>query len=504
MELKPFHLRLCFLPLLLRPRGLCFGIVLVALASGIEAAQMRNGTRPNVLFIAVDDLRPQMGCYGETWMQTPNMDRLAAQGRVFRRHYVQAPTCGASRYALLTGLRPACDADYWNDTFTFHQGDLALRRSESFVQLFRQSGYRTVAIGKVSNNPDDSAADLPRSWDQVVKLKGPWKLAVRAFVEPVNPAAYPPFEAGNADDEAYPDGVLAEEAVRALRRIKDQPFFLALGFYKPHLPFNSPKKYWDLYDSTKIPAAPFRTAPSGINADISLHRSFELIEQYRGMPAEALNSDAFQRDLRHGYCAAVSYVDAQIGKVLDELRRLDLDQNTIVVLWGDNGWHLGDLGIWGKHTAFERALRTPLIVRTPGMKAPGVATDAIVEAVDIYPTLAELCELPSAGGIGGKSFSALLRKPTKDGKSEAFGYTRPWRYVAEPKPWGKTIRTARYRLTVWTTQQNGGEIMQIELYDHQSDPEETQNLAAQQPKLVKQLLRRMAADGSSWQAAWPH
>jgi len=475
--------------------------ILCALA-GETWAETTPPKRPNVVFIAVDDLRPQMGCYGDAWMKTPNLDRLASHGRVFRRHYVQVPTCGASRYSMLTGLRPSADADYWNEPFTVHQAELTRRPTESLVHLFRQNGYHTVAIGKVSHNPDNSRADLPRSWDEVITLKGPWKLAVRAYVQPVNPETYPPFEAGEASDNAYPDGVLAAEAVKTLQRLKEQPFFLALGFYKPHLPFNAPKRYWDLYDPKRIPPPPSPDIPAGINRNISLHPSFELVEQYRGMPAGSLDSAAYRRQLRHGYAAAVSYVDAQIGKVLDALDRFGLGTNTVVVVWGDNGWHLGDLGIWGKHTAFEYALRTPLIVRMPGMESPGIPTHALVESIDLYPTLAELCGLPKPPGLAGGSLLGILQDPSDPGKALAFGYHRPWRNPVQPNLWGKTMRTDRYRLTVWTKQREGGVLQQAELYDHAADPEETNNLVTRYPEVVVRLLPRMDADGLPWSTTW--
>jgi arylsulfatase A-like enzyme len=470
---------------------------LFALANEL-LAETAPPKRPNVVFIAVDDLRPQMGCYGDSWMKTPNLDRLASHGRVFRRHYAQVPTCGASRYSLLTGLRPSSDADYWNEPFTVHHADLARRPTESLVHLFRQNGYHTVAIGKVSHNPDNSGADLPRSWDEVIPVKGPWKLAVRAYVQPVNPETYPPFEAGDANDDAYPDGVLAAEAIKALQRLRARPFFLALGFYKPHLPFNAPKRFWELYAPQKIPSPPFPDIPPGINTNISLHPSFELVEQYRGMPVGSLNSEAYRRQLRHGYAAAVSYVDAQIGKVLAELDRLGLRTNTVIVVWGDNGWHLGDLGVWGKHTAFEHALRTPLIVRMPGMKSPGMPTEALVETIDLYPTLTELCGLPKTSGLSGRSLVGILQDPSVSGKAQVFGYHRPWRNPAQPNPWGKTMRTDSYRLTVWTKEREGGEILQAELYDHAADPEETNNLVTRYPDLVARLLLRMDADGLTW------
>lgn len=454
--------------------------------------------RPNVLLIAVDDLRPDLACDGVNWMKTPNLDRLAHRSRLFRRHYVQVATCGASRYSLLTGLRPADDADYGNEPFTAHRADLAGRPTESLGHAFRRQGYRTVAIGKVSHNPDDSAADLPRSGDEIVALRGPWKLAVRAFASPVDPDAYPPFEAADVADTTYPDGVLAERAIEQLRRLAGRPFFLALGFYKPHLPFNAPRRYWDLYDPDTIPPPPAPRLPAGVDATLSLHPSFELVEQYGGMPAGALEREDYHRRLRHGYAAAVSFVDAQIGRVLDELERQGLDDDTIVIVWGDHGWHLGDLGIWGKHTAFERALRSPLIVRMPGMPAAGHATDGLVESLDLYPTLVELCRLPPTEGLAGRSFAALLRDPAAPGKDRVFGYHRPWRHPGPLVPWGKTQRTDRYRCTAWTTRADGGDLVAGELYDHDSDPEETTNLFARRPDVVTDLLGHMNDDGLPW------
>jgi arylsulfatase A-like enzyme len=466
----------------------------VAANSGVTVPD--DSQRLNLLFIAVDDLRPQLGCYGETWMKTPNIDRLAASGRAFKRHYVQVATCGASRHALLTGLRPAAAADYNNTPFKAHRKELAARPTESFVHLFKQNGYQTVAIGKISHYAPDTSSDLPRSWSEVIKLEGKWSGLMGAYVQPIGKDR-PPFEAGNVDDESYPDGLVASEAIRTLDRLKGRPFCLSLGFFKPHLPFNSPKKYWDLYDPDKLPSVPYPRLPEGIDPGISLHPSFELVEQYRGMPKGALKTETYRRKLRHAYCAAVSYVDAQIGKVLDELDRLELSENTIVVLWGDHGWHLGDLGTWGKHTAYERALRSPLIVRLPGMSTPGQSSDALIETVDIYPTLAGLFDFSPPKGLGGDSFTELLHDAGAEGPTEALGYHRPWRNSVKPDPWGKTLRTDRYRFTVWTTERTGGEVVQTELYDHQNDPEEANNIAKENPTLVKSLMTRIKITPSS-------
>jgi iduronate 2-sulfatase len=474
--------------------------------SAQELRRDRQG-KPNILFIAVDDLRPWLGYYGETWMKTPNMDRLAAASRVFNRHYVQVATCGASRHALLTGLRPKKEGDYGNGPFRTNKTDLASRKTESFPHLFKQQGYRTVAIGKISHSNVSSLEDLPRSWSSVRELERRWgdrHNFVNAYAQFERPASEPQpknkgyaFESVPLDDKAYPDGWIAEHAVQVLNELKDEPFLLAVGFMKPHLPFNAPTKYWDLYDPDRIPAIPYANTPSNIVTGLSLNSSFELLGQY-DVPEGGLDDPKYIRKLRHGYCAAVSYVDAQIGKVLDEIDRLKLSENTIVVLWGDHGWHLGDLGAWGKHTAFEYALRSPLLIRVPGMRAPGGQTDALIETVDIYPTLVELCGLPMAEGLEGDSFVNVLRDPDAKGPQEAFGYHRPFAYQDNPYesgPWAKTIRTDRYRFTRWTTGIESGEFVQLELYDHQTDPGEQHNIANGNPDIVKSLTARLRKDG---------
>ena len=459
--------------------------------------------RPNLLFIAVDDLRPLLNCYGESWMVTPNIDRLASTARIFNRHYVQVATCGASRHALLTGLRPTVEADYGNSPFRAHNQDLAKRTTESFPHLFKQNGYRTVLVGKISHDSSDGRRDLPRSWTEARLLEQRWGTKhnfVNAYAQTEKPATDPlprnkgyPFESVSLDDMAYPDGWIAQHAVEALNEIKDEPFLLAVGFLKPHLPFNAPAKYWDLYDPENFPDIPFPSTPEGVDARISLHPSFELVGQY-DVPEGALENEDYIRKLRHGYCAAVSYVDAQIGKLLDELDRLKLSENTTIVLWGDHGWHLGDLGIWGKHTAFEHALRSPLIINIPGMRFPGKSTEVIVETVDIYPTLAELFGLTPPDGLGGSSLVSILNHSEADNSGVAIGYHRPWAFQDNPfapGPWAKTIRTDRYRFTRWTTEIDAGEVVQIELYDHQKDPEESRNVARNFPTVVNALMKRL-------------
>lgn len=466
-----------------------------------------NTSRPNVLFIAVDDLRPWIGYYGASWMKTPNMDRLAATSRVFNRHYVQVATCGASRHTLLTGLRPRKSGDYGNGPFKSNKDDLAARETESFPHLFKQNGYRTHAIGKVSHSNVSSAIELPRSWSGVTTLQRRWGTRhnfVNAYAQVERPASVPEprnkgyaFESVPLGDKAYPDGWIAEHAVNALNELKDETFLLAVGFMKPHLPFNAPSKYWDQYDPSQIPPISFEEFSEDIEQGMSTNSSFELLGQY-DVPEGGLEDDAYTRKLRHGYCAAVSYVDAQVGKVLDELDRLNLSQNTIVILWSDHGFHLGELDSWGKHTAFEHAMRSPLMVRVPGMNSPGAMTQSLTETVDIYPTLVELCELELTEPVGGTSFVEILINPDAEGDAEAFSYNRPWKYSENPYssgPWAKTMRTDRYRFTRWTTEIEGGEVVQEELYDHWVDPGEQRNIASKNPRLLKLLSERLGNDG---------
>ena len=458
------------------------------------------GNQPyNVLFIAIDDLRPELGAYGETHMVTPNLDRLAAEGRVFRNHYVQAPTCGASRFALLTGIRPRSNDHLSNEAFVRLLPGEEQQRPESFAHLFRRNGYYTAAIGKVSHYPDgriysyegegDGRAEMPFSWDEVSGPSDKWGTAWNAFFGYADGTnrnqrrgVAPAYEMADVPDTGYPDGLIAAAAVDKLGELKDRPFLLAVGFLKPHLPFTAPQRYWDLYNPDTIALSPNPDAPVGHNP-ASVHDSNEMFGNY-GHPVERGGAgrrvdDEYARTLRHAYFAAVSYVDAQVGKVIDELDRLGLTDKTIVVVWGDHGWHLGDHTIWGKHSTFERALRSPLIVRVPDMPAPGIPSDGLVETVDLYPTLAELAGLTEPDGLTGTSLIPLLEAPDHPGKDGAFGYWNGRR----------TLRTERYRLTRY----DDGET-RTELFDHRTDPYETINVADAHPDVVAKLLLQMEAN----------
>lgn len=455
-------------------------------------------TRPNVLFIAVDDLRPELGCYGKDYIHSPNIDRLAAQGMVFTNHFVQVPTCGASRYSLLTGMLPRVKDHLSNEACRkFISGKPENSKPETFIHQLRRNGYYTVGIGKISHyadgllygytEPVGKERELPHSWDELVFDAGKWGNGWNAFFgyasgenrQSLN-RQVKPYEMGNVDDEGYPDGLTAALAVKKLGELAEnrQPFFLGVGFFKPHLPFNAPKKYWNLYDEEKIPLAPFPDIPEDVNL-ASLHNSGEFNNGYRLGDEEATLehpvSNAYARKLRHAYFACVSYTDAQIGKVLDELKQLGLDDNTIVVIWGDHGWHLGDQRVWGKHTIFERALKSALIIKVPGKYSKDKSINRVVSSVDFYPTLMELCGVEMPYRADGHSLVALMKNPgMKKWDDVSYGYFRN----------GISMRTPRYRLTKYFRKEQPV----IELYDHKSDPWESKNIAAENPAIVEKLM----------------
>ncbi len=460
---------------------------------GLRAEEQRL----NVLFLAIDDLRPELGCYGQRHMVTPNLDRLASQGRLFQRHYVQVPTCGASRFALLTGRYPRKPAAYANGAFSLSP-QVEPREAYSLPDLFRRHGYATVSLGKITHSPDglrggaegrplpaDRKPELPFSWERTWGPAGEWGHAWSAFFGYAGGKTrvkkqVPAFEAADVPDTGYPDALTAEETIRELRRLRDRPFFLAAGFFKPHLPFNAPKKYWDLYSADRIHLSSCPEPPTGIDPKVSLHPGGELFGQYTEAAENGVVTEKHARRLRHAYYAATSYADAQVGKVLDELDRLGLAKNTVVVAWGDHGWHLGDLGVWGKHTLHEQSLRSALIIRTPGMKNPGKPAQAIVQSVDLFPTLAQVCRLPAPPGLDGASRISLLNDPNGRSNVNSLGFWRKGAMV------GRTLRNNRYRLTRWT-QEKSNEVAQVELYDHQADPHESRNVAAQHPEVVASL-----------------
>ncbi|MFW6132897.1 MAG: sulfatase [Planctomycetota bacterium] len=446
--------------------------------------------KPNVLFLVVDDLRPQLGCYGRTQMITPHIDSLAARGVRLDRAYCQVPVCGASRCSVLTGMRPTrrrfLDYASWADE--------DLPGAVTLPEHFRNHGYTTLSDGKVFHHRLDTAE---RSWsDEPWHPNRPGGGRWRNYQTPENIARAqehegrgPAYECADVGDEAYFDGQIADRAVADLNRlVRDGgPWFLGVGFIKPHLPFSAPRRYWDLYDADRVHLAdnpfPPEAAPSQ-----ALHNSGEL-RSYFDVPDDGPLSEELVGNLVHGYYAATSYADAQVGKVLDELQRLGQRDNTVVVFWGDHGWQLGEHGLWCKHCNFNTSLNAPLIVSAPDA-ARGDATDRLVEFVDMYPTLCELCGLPEPEALEGASFAPLLDGTNRPWKSGAFA-----RWYA-----GESIRTDRYLYTEWTDE--SGAVQARMCYDHDADPDENRNIAERDDlsETMDDLSRRLR-DG--WRAAAP-
>ena len=482
---------------------LFFGLFLLAGVAGAD-------DRPNVLFIAVDDLRPELGCYGQP-VHSPNIDRLAATGTRFDRAYVQVALCMPSRVSMLTGQRP--------DTTGVVDFSVRFRDVQPNVvtmpQHFRSHGYHAVAFGKIFHNDDKASWSEPlftsqRSEDdyhtefgkQVLawtredhrRLTYVWDLG-DGITKTKRPGGLS-WEAPQVPDNALRDGQIADAAVAKLRELKTGgvPYFVAVGFHKPHLPFIAPKTYFDLYDPKQITPATNPDPPK--DAPKFATYNWNDLRHYYGIPDVGPVSPQQARELKHAYYACVSYMDAQVGKVVAEIDR----ENTIVVLWGDHGWQLGEHGMWDKHSNYETSTRVPLIVCVPRRKA--AHTSALVETVDLYPTLSELCGLELPEHLEGTSFAPLMDDPTQPWKQAAFSQYRrviPG-YGKIARGMGYAIRTDRNRFVEWVVP--GTDFRADELYDHATDPDENVNLANQskyksQVALLRQQLR------AGWQAAKP-
>jgi len=457
-----------------------------------------RASHPNVLLIAVDDLRNELGCYGLPYVESPNLDRLAAEGVLFTNHYVQVPTCGASRYALLTGRSPIRSGAMNNNAMYGGRSQLSdevLDGAETLPELFRRSGYHTVCIGKISHTPDgrvyayngqgDGRPEMPKAWDELATPYGSWKRGWGTFFA-YEGGRHREDGQGNKDlmeftadrDEDLPDGMMARHAVEKLRELKErgQPFFLGLGFFKPHLPFVATKGDWEAMSKVEIPPP-----PHPVRCESAYwHRSGEFYKYHANHAKTWPLAKTAQINSRRAYLACVRYVDRQVGKVLAHLDQLGLSESTIVVIWGDHGWHLGDSAIWGKHTPLERSLRSTLIIRAPGISLEGRRCKALVETLDLYPTLIDLCNptfKKTLHPLHGQSLRPLLTGEKEAIRRTAVSY------------WGQavTLRTSTHRL-IATVGEEGP--TRVELYNmHQPDP--VRNLAKDQPELTARLLETM-------------
>jgi len=449
--------------------------------------------RKNVLLICVDDLRPQLHCFGKEKMLTPHLDRFAESACRFTRHYVQVPLCGPSRHAMLASARPTEKMHYSNASQRMWRAT-GPQVHTPMPRHFRDHGYRTVGIGKISHHPGNQVQngeiDLPDAWDLAYAPTGAWGTPwgaffgydggrIRAYGNGKDDRTMPAFEAADVPDTGYADGLNAEEAIKQLRLLKNDTFFLAVGFYKPHLPHTAPKRYWDLYERNEVDLAENPHPPKGADPKLSLHESPELTTHYAWPSGPGNVTEEEARRTRHAYFACVSYVDAQIGKVLRELEALGLAEDTVVALWGDHGWHLGDLGVWGKMTPYDYGVQSPLIIRAPGVGEAGAKAGGVVESVDLYPTLCDLCGIPVPEDLDGVSLRPLLERPSHPGKTGAISY---WRQGLT-----RSVRTRRYRLIEHRDQD--GSVLQVELYDETEDPLETTNIAEQEPERVVELHR---------------
>lgn len=471
---------------------------------GLLGESSKAADRPNVLMILVDDLKPAMGCYGDKIAVTPHMDRLASQGMRFDLAYCNQAVCAPSRFTLMLGAHSTSTGLYGLGS----QLREILPNAITLPQYFARHGYRTESLGKVfhighGNHGDPASFMVPHFHDKVIEYLDPdstnggmltreeayftnQKLGqIRSL--PRGAA----FESPEVADIDYADGRVAAETVNRLAAAKQRraadgtPFFIVAGFARPHLPFSAPKKYWDLYRPQDLPMPKHEDLP--VDAPGVAGKRGGEISNYKPVPAHANEAfgDELKRDLIHGYYASMSYVDAQIGKVLSELDRLSLTEDTIVVLWGDHGFHLGDLGIWTKHTNYEQANRIPILFSAPGRVASGASTRQLAESVDVFPTLVELAGLPDAEvpqSLDGVSLVPVLEDPEVRVRNHA--------YHAYPKrKLGRAIRTERYRLVQWLGEDAPADQAEYELYDYENDPSETHNLAAQEADVVVELAK---------------
>lgn len=479
-------------------------LAVVFIGSGLGCTSQDESStsdeQENVLLILIDDLRPALGAYGKEKMETPNIDQLAASGLTFERAYVHQAVCSPSRIQLLTGLRPdSTDALWWGAKL-----QKLLPEAVTMPEHFKNHGYTTVGIrGKVFHNAEDGQGAWSRGPIQVEgEGHGRGYFTESAIAKYKEHGQGPPFESAAVPDTAYEDGKIALRAAEQLAKLKEgeQPFFLAVGFLKPHLPFAVPQKYWDLYprEETTLPANYF---PPEDTSRWSLTNYAELRTLYTGVPENGPVSRETAISLIRGYRAAVSFVDAQVGRVLDALEEEGLRENTTVVLWGDHGFKIGEHRSWSKHTNFEVDMHIPLIVRDPGMPSAGERTDGLVETVDVYPTLTDVTGLPEPPQHQGRSFAPLLETPDRPWKTAVFGQF--WRGESKKvkNVVGRTVRTDRYRYVEWIHLETG-EVQARELYDHRYDPWENINVA-DRASYASQVDSLSAVLDAGWREALP-
>lgn len=486
--------------------------VFIFLISGIVLScqskkEEEEKEKPNILFIAVDDLRTELGCYGTAQIKSPNIDKLAAEGLAFNHTYCQQSICMASRASLMSGLRP--------DTLNIYNCASLEEDAAGILtidQHFENNGYEIWAAGKIYHHGIDYDVQLGDAYKKVVTEQvGRGYLSEEAIktVEEYDEwyrenrnqgggGRGPAFEWPDVPDNAYHDGKMTDMAIKEFANLKtsDKPFFMAVGYKKPHLPFNAPKKYWDLYDADEIKQADNPYMPEDVSQYFIYN--FGELRNYAGIPkGQEKFDEELNKNLKHGYYACVSYIDAQIGRLLEGLKENGLDENTIIIVWGDHGWKLGEHGMWCKHTQFHLDNHVPMLLKVPGQKP--AKTNALVEFVDIYPSLCELAGLELPGHLQGKSFAPLVEDPEKKWKEGAISiWPQQNRGNPEKVVIGYSIQTKQYRYTEWT-RESTGEILARDLFDHQVDPGENRNISGfpENEKIIKELSA-LLDKGKGW------
>jgi len=459
--------------------------LLFSLIAGFARPPLAAADRPNVLFIAIDDLRNDLGALGVTTAQTPQLDRLARSSRLFSHHYTQVPTCGASRCTLLRGRYPTEAAYRSNEAILSTH---AVWQERSLPAWLKQAGYATYALGKITHYPGGMAGpawaappeELPGAWDRSWIPDGPWRTP-QAMMHGYTggkarePGVSPPLELADAPDSAYPDAWIADAAITQLHALAEStaPWFFAVGFFKPHLPFVAPQSIWRRFAQTDFPAPP---VAADAREGLAWGDSGELLKNYNSHGRDPRIDPAYAVELRRAYAAATSFMDAQVGRVLGALEELGLAHNTILVVWSDHGFLVGEHGMWAKHTLYENALRSPLMIRYPGLPDPGRTTNAVVETVDLFPTLLDLCGLPPPPGLDGRSLRPQLENPLAPTAKPALAW-----WVS-----GRSVRTDRWRLLAYPRKDQ--EEAAVELFDLTKDPYELHNVAATNPETVRELM----------------
>lgn len=445
-------------------------------ADGDASLQDQKPARKNVLFIAVDDLRPEIACYGMPKLVTPHLDRLASRGVRFDRAYCNIAVCGASRASLMKGLRPT------PTRFTSYltRADKDAADVPSLPRLLKQNGYTTLSNGKVYHHTDDDR----EAWSEAAwrpQRSSLWWAKPENRPERGSKLRGPAFEAADVDDAEYPDHQVCDKTLSDMQRLSKtgRPFFLACGFYRPHLPFVAPKKYWDKYPADKVQLPDNMDFPKDLST--AFRYNWGEMRSYRDIPKKGPVSEETARNLIRGYHACVSFIDAQVGRLLDELDRLGIADDTIIVLWGDHGWQLGEHGFWCKHTNFEVATRTPLLVVAPGMPGERVCR-RMVEYVDIYPTVCDLAGVPLPTHLHGKSLRPLLTDV--DAKFKDAVFTR--------HGGGEAVRTSEYRYMEMRTKNGAGQLQGVGLFDLRKDPAENHDVSNDPAYAdVRKRLRKM-------------